>query len=100
MKNWRPKNLLCFLRHATICAMQMDASDDCGACQGRLIVAADDLDILREVRTIQAEPFCFGKPFEQVLHELRSDWTAIVIAGARPCMFLTSGDARIGDRSR
>jgi len=65
-----------------------------------LIVAADDLDMLREVRTIQAEPFYFGKPLEQVLLELRHDWTAIVIAGARPCMFLTSGNARIGDRSR
>jgi Fe-S-cluster containining protein len=65
------------------------ACDHCGACcEGRLIVEADDLDILREARLIRADPYHSGKPVAQVLHELRCKGKAVLIAGPRPCLFL------------
>jgi len=66
------------------------ACDHCGACcEGRLIVEADELDILREARLIQADPYHAGKPVPQVLHALRYEWKAVLIAGPRPCLFLS-----------
>ena len=66
--------------------------DQCGACcKGYLIVEADDLDVSREPRLIQADPHYAAKPLDQVLHELQTDFgRALIIACGtdRPCSFL------------
>lgn len=65
------------------------ACDHCGACcEGRLIVEADDLDILREARLIQADRDHAGKSVPQALHALRQEWKSVIIAGPNPCAFL------------
>ncbi len=65
------------------------ACDHCGACcEGRLIVEADDLDVLRESRLIEADRYHAGKTVESVLHEIRHEWKAVILAGPNPCPFL------------
>lgn len=66
--------------------------DQCGACcRGHLIVQADELDVLREPRLVEADPHFAGKPPDVVLTELQSDFgKALTIACGtnRPCKFL------------
>ncbi len=66
--------------------------DQCGACcKGYLIVEADELDLLREPRLIEADPHYANKSVEQVLTQLQNDvGRALVIAcgSDRPCRFL------------
>lgn len=63
--------------------------DKCGACcKGNLIVEADDLDVLREPRLIDADPHHRGKPVAQVVSEIRSEMKAVIIACGHPCFFL------------
>lgn len=66
--------------------------DRCGACcQGSLIVEADELDVLREPRIIEADPHYKGKTAEQVLVELQTDFgRAVILACSRPCPFLNA----------
>ena len=65
--------------------------DHCGACcQGSLIVEADDLDVLREPRLIDADPHHAGKSVELVVHEIQTEWKAIILACGKSCPFLTS----------
>ena len=65
--------------------------DECGACcQGHLIVEADELDLLREPRLVQADPYWRGSSYEDVLSALGDEMgKCIVLAAARPCSFLT-----------
>jgi Fe-S-cluster containining protein len=63
--------------------------DKCGACcKGSLIVEAEELDVLREPRIIEADPHHQGKTLEQMIREIREEWKAVVIACSRPCPFL------------
>jgi Fe-S-cluster containining protein len=66
--------------------------DQCGACcQGYLIVEADELDLLREPRLIEADPHYAGQPAKLVLQQLQEDvGRALILAcgTARPCRFL------------
>ncbi len=65
--------------------------DKCGACCRQLIVEADELDVLREPRLIDADRHYAGKSVDEVIDELQSDvGKAIIIAcgTARPCPFL------------
>ena len=64
--------------------------DMCGACcKGSLIVEADDLDVLREPRIIAAYPHHRGTPVEEIVHDIQSEWKAVILACGRPCTFLT-----------
>ena len=71
--------------------------DLCGACcKGHLIVEADVLDILREPRLIDADPYYAGKLPREVVNMLETEpGRAVVIACGedRPCRFL-DGDNR------
>ena len=64
--------------------------DKCGACcKGSLIVEADDLDVLREPRIVEADLHYSGKPVEQILVELQTDiGRAVILACGQPCAFL------------
>ena len=66
--------------------------DQCGACcKGTLIVEADDLDILREPRLIEADPNYAGQSLLQVIDTFQSDvGRALILACGtdRPCAFL------------
>lgn len=64
--------------------------DQCGACCRQLIVEADDLDLLREPRLIEADPYYAGKPIGEALTILEEPGRALTIAcgSARPCRFL------------
>jgi len=63
--------------------------DQCGACcQGHLIVEADEIDVLREPRLIEADPHYRGRSLSDVRQELTDDLKCLVIAAARPCIFL------------
>jgi Fe-S-cluster containining protein len=65
--------------------------DKCGACcRGSLIVEADDLDVLREPRLIDADPHHRSKSVGQMVHEIQNEWKAVIIGGGRPCTFLNA----------
>ena len=68
--------------------------DKCGACcQGHLIVQADDLDVMREPRLIEADRHYAGRPVDQVLVQLQEDvGRAVTIACGHPCPFLGADD--------
>lgn len=69
--------------------MDIYQCDRCGACcQGHLIVEADDLDVLREPRLIDADRHHAGQSVERVVHAIRHNWQAIHLAGGQPCGFL------------
>lgn len=64
--------------------------DHCGACcKGHLIVEADDVDVLREPRLINADRHHAGKGLSQVVHEIREEFKAVILACDAPCAFLT-----------
>ncbi len=68
--------------------------DRCGeCCKGTLIVEADDLDVLREPRLIDADPHHAGKSVHQIVHEIRTDMKAIILACGKPCVFLGPDNA-------
>jgi len=63
--------------------------DKCGACcQGYLIVEADELDVLREPRLIDADPKRSGQSYDQVLADLAEPGRCLLIAVNRPCTLL------------
>lgn len=63
--------------------------DKCGACcKGSLIVEAEELDVLREPRIIEADAHHRGKSVDQMVHEIQSEGKAVILACSRPCMFL------------
>jgi Fe-S-cluster containining protein len=63
--------------------------DQCGACcQAHLIIEADELDLLREPRLIEADSFFRGKSLDEALHELQEVGRCIVLAAGKRCMFL------------
>ena len=66
--------------------------DQCGACcNGSLIVEADELDLMREPRLLEAEPSLKGYSVPQVLAKYENETEfAILIACStnRPCPFL------------
>jgi Fe-S-cluster containining protein len=63
--------------------------DKCGACcKGSLIVEADDLDVLREPRLIDADRHHVGKSVEQMVHEIQTDMKAIILVCGSACPFL------------
>jgi len=65
--------------------------DKCGACcKGSLIVQAEELDVLREPRLIDADPHHRGKSVEQMVHEIATEWKAVMLACGSPCSFLGS----------
>lgn len=65
--------------------------DQCGACcQGHLIVEVYDIDVMREPSLATA---AIGRPtwqtYEQLMSDLEQEGRCVVIAGSRPCKFLT-----------
>ncbi len=63
--------------------------DQCGACCRQLIVEADELDVLREPRLIDAARHYAGKSVDEVVDELQNDvGKALVIVCGRACRFL------------
>ena len=64
--------------------------DRCGACcKGHLIVEADDVDVLREPRLIDADRYHAGKGLSQVVREIREELKAVIPACGASCAFLT-----------
>lgn len=71
--------------------MQRYECDQCGACcQGTLIVEADDLDVLREPRIIEADEHHRDKSVHQMVYEIQNDFKAVILACGSPCSFLTA----------
>ena len=63
--------------------------DQCGACcKGALIVEADELDVLREPRIINADRIHRGKSVVQMVSEIQQQGKAIILACGSPCSFL------------
>ena len=63
--------------------------DQCGACcSGRLIVQAEDLDVIREPRLIEADPYWAGKSLLEVLNDMEQPGRVVTLACGRPCSFL------------
>lgn len=61
--------------------------DQCGACcKGPLLVECDDLDVLREPRLIDVDPYHHGKSVHQLVHEIQTDFKAVLLP--MPCPFL------------
>lgn len=61
--------------------MERYECDKCGACcKGTLIVEADDLDVLREPRIIEADPSHAGKSTELVVLEIQNEMKAVYLA--------------------
>jgi Fe-S-cluster containining protein len=68
--------------------------DKCGACcKGSLLIEADDLDVMREPRLIEADPHHAGKPVCQMVHEIQAEWKAVLLACGSPCAFLGADNA-------
>jgi len=62
--------------------------DSCGACcKGHLIVEADDLDVMREPRLIDADRHHKGKTVHQMIEGMQ-EGMAIILACGQPCSFL------------
>lgn len=69
--------------------MQKFECDKCGACcKGRLIVEADDLDVMREPRLIEADPQHAGMSVEETIRGMQQEWKAVILACGHPCAFL------------
>jgi Fe-S-cluster containining protein len=68
--------------------------DQCGACcEGHLIVEADEIDVLREPRLIEADRYYQQMTVTQALHLLQADvGRAVHLSCGQKCMFL--GDDR------
>ena len=49
----------------------------------------EELDVLREPRLIESDPYHRGKTVDQVLREIRTEWKVVTIACSRPCAFLS-----------
>lgn len=67
------------------CAVRMEKyeCDRCGACcQGHLIVEADELDVLRELRLPEADPHYAGNSASEVFEILQEDIGKAVIIGS------------------
>jgi Fe-S-cluster containining protein len=66
--------------------------DQCGACcQGHLIVQAEDLDVLREPRLLEADPHYANKTADTAVAELQDDFFHVVMLAcdsSHPCPFL------------
>ena len=63
--------------------------DCCGACcQGRLIVLAEQLDLLREPRLLSADDHRSDWSLEQALSDLDDPGRCLLIAGPNSCQFL------------
>lgn len=63
--------------------------DRCGACcQGRLLVEADLVDLLREPRLKDADRHWAGRSFDEVVTALEESGRCVLVAGSRPCPFL------------
>ncbi len=63
--------------------------DQCGACCRQLIVEADELDVLREPRLIDADRHYAGKSVDEVVDELQSDvGKVLVIVCSSGCRFV------------
>ena len=64
--------------------------DQCGACcSGKLIVQAEELDVLREPRLIEADSHYAGKGVDEVLTLLRQDFGRVVtLSCGQSCPFL------------
>lgn len=68
--------------------------DKCGACcKGSLIVEADDLDVLREPRLIDADRHHRGKSVAQIVLEIQTDMKAVILSCGASCPFLGSNNA-------
>lgn len=68
--------------------------DKCGACcKSDLIVEADDLDVMREPRLIDADPHHAGKSVHQLVAEIQTDMKAVLLACGSPCPFLSGDNA-------
>ena len=69
--------------------MERYECDKCGACcKGSLIVEADDLDVMREPRLIDADRHHRGKSVEQMVFEIQHEGKAVMLACASACSFL------------
>lgn len=69
--------------------MERYECDQCGACcKGSLIIEADDLDVMREPRLIDADAHHRGKSVPQMVYEIQHDFKAIYLSGGSPCAFL------------
>ncbi len=63
--------------------------DKCGACCRQLIVEADELDVLREPRLIEAARHYAGRSVDEVVDELQSDvGKVLVIVCSSGCRFV------------
>jgi Fe-S-cluster containining protein len=68
--------------------------DKCGACcKGSLLIEADDLDVLREPRLINADRHHAGKSVVQMVQEIQTEGKAILLACGSPCTFLGADNA-------
>lgn len=68
--------------------------DNCGACcEGHLIVEAYDLDVLREPHLVSAGigQWTRGMSYDAIMADLEQEGKCILIAGSKPCKFLTEG---------
>jgi Fe-S-cluster containining protein len=57
-----------------------------------VIVEADDLDVLREPRLIEADRHHIGKSVEQMVLEIQTEWKAVLLSCGAACPFLTTGN--------
>ena len=68
--------------------------DRCGACcKGTLIVEADDIDVMRQPRLVEADPHYAGQKAGEVIKRLQNEVgrNLLLACGTiRPCPFLGS----------
>ena len=68
--------------------------DKCGeCCKGSLIVEADELDVMREPRLIDADRSHAGRTVLQVLQGIQDNMQCVIVACGSPCMFLGTDNA-------
>lgn len=61
--------------------------DHCGACcEGPFIIEADELDVMREPRLLDADPHHRGKTVEQMLEDMQ-EGMAVILGCGGPCAF-------------
>ena len=73
--------------------MEIYECDHCGACcRGTLLVEAYEIDALREPLLLTADlsDFRATKSPEEIRESLMDEGMCLLIAGARPCRFLTA----------
>ncbi len=71
--------------------MQRYECDKCGACcKGALIVEADDLDVMREPRLIDADAAHRGRTVEDVVRGVQEQGQAVLLACGSACQFLAA----------